>query len=266
MMRITQVESAKLRLARASWEDTGQLEQEPCSSLLNFVWKAIKKDVGYVFSKIGQNFQVIKSAFRVFELTMDPRITKEFDPTRNMLTINVWSLLFCVLSTDDIYEVGFSPNFEVGRTLIHEFEHYRFLKSKNMLGASEDQLNQFDAKYRSKAEEKAIKAEINYLKKCKKKLPATFYLKSFSIRSWGNKKTNLYVKRRELVTSGIIDGFLEQCYEMLELIRKDQNASAYNQESEKIAISDHKMISRALLLQINSRIAQKDFKKVQIDF
>jgi len=251
----------ELELAWVSWEDISQLEREPYSALLSRAWKEIKKEVSYVFSKVGQNFQDIRNAFRRFELTMDPQIDKEFDPARNMLTINVWFLFFSVFSNDSTL-VGFSPNFMVGRTFIHEFDHYSFLKSKKMLGASRDRREQFDTKHRRETEEKAIMAEIDYLKKCKKKLPPTFDFISFSTTGRKRWATTWHPGN---ATSRVINGLLRQCDEMLALVREDQNGFAYNQESKKRAVENHLRISKALI-GIDQRFEHKDYKRITINF
>lgn len=253
----------KLKLAWIASKDIKLLTTD--HPLLLDVWKSVKEESSLILSKIGNNFQEIKTAFKIIEFTMDPRISKEFDPTSCRLRYNLWTLLFGS-STDG--ETFFIPSFLTVATLIHEFNHYKFFSDHKLLGAPKEKQEEFNKQFGSELEKRAFTKEISFLKRCKEVLPKNFpvYVPTNIEWSYDGTFINPKIKVISVNRSKMIDTYIKYYEnEIRSYLDQTTNKNNYDSESQKNAIKTHKVTSKNLRIPLKIR-QSKNYPIIEVYF
>ena len=266
LIPLNELQKAKIRLAYFAWKDMNQLNKKPYSSLLKFVWDSTQDKMTDFFSQIGESFQEIKQAFRTCELTLYPKISIGFEAHRKILIINLWSWMFCSLSTQSA-DVGFAPSFFKAAELFHEFQHYEYLKDNKMLGVAETELDPLREQHGSEMEELAFRRQIEILGRYKEVAPSEILIITFKVFDWKN-SGNCTIKPKEyrLRTKGVIDGFIQQYKTAIDLVKKDASGSKYTEESDKNDVQTNQEISRALKLPMDVNQDESYYNKIEVRF
>jgi len=263
LITLNKLQETKIRLAYFAWKDIMQLSKLPHSCLLEYVWDSTKDEMCVLFNQAGESFQEIVDAFRACEFTLYPKMSMGFDAHTKFLIINLWSWMFRVLSNTQQSEVGFVPLFFNAVDLAHEYQHYNYLRKSNILGASETELDDFSKQHRGKMEEIALKKQINILKRYKNVAPPEISIITFKVTSWKNDgKCTIKPKEYRLLMKGLIDRFVQQYENAIDLVKKDTSGSKYTEESDKKDAKINKEISMALNLPIDVNLDEAHYKRV----
>jgi len=255
----------KLKLAWIAFKDIKLLTTDLNHPLLLDVWKSVKEESSFILSKVGDSFQEIKIAFKIIEFTMDPRISKEFDPTSCRLGYNLWTLLFGSSPADETF---FIPSFLAVATLIHEFNHYKFFNDHKLLGAPKEKQVEFAEQFGSELEKRAFTEEISFLKRCKEVLPKIFLVYFLKNIEWSYdgtpKKINIkkiLVNRSEMIDDHIkyYENVIESCLD------QTTNKNNYDSESLKNAIKAHRATSKNLGLPLKIK-QPKSYPVIEVYF
>jgi len=266
LINLNKLQWSNLRLAYFAWKDINKLTKKPHSSLLEFAWDSTHQEMITFFGQVGESYQEIGQSLRTYEFTLYPKISHGFDAHRESLIVNLWSWMFCNLSTQPV-EVGFAPSFLKAGELFHEFQHYKDIKDNNLLGASESALDHFSEQHRSEMEEKAFREQIKILNRYKKVAPPVVSIIAFKVIAWKNNgDCTIKPKKYTLKTKGVIDDFIQKYKGQIDLVRKDISGTKYTEESDKTDGESHLEISRALNLSIDLNKDESYYKKVKVSF
>lgn len=143
------LEDVKFRLARAGAQDIESLQDDPDILL---VWRQIRGEVAYTLREGGKSIMKIGNTFPTFRVDMWTDFPWAFDTERNSLVLRFWSLLF-------------SSAFELSAGLVHEANHYRYLKKRGMLGKPESIQEEFAKQHRRRMEILAYEEQLTFLKR-----------------------------------------------------------------------------------------------------
>jgi hypothetical protein len=254
----------KLKLSWIASRNIKLLTTNPNHRLLYDVWNSMKEELSFIFNRTENSFEKIGIAFKTFDVTMDPRVSTEFDPTPCKLKMNLLLLLFCESSFG---EIAFNLGFLMAGSLVHEYDHYNFLYKHKLLRAPKETQDEFAEQFGSEMEKSAFEKEILFLRKCEEVLPKNIQLyipKSVEWSSDGTpQKYNISVNlgnRFETIGQNInrfenvIRSYLDQT-----------NKKAYDRESELNAIKTHMMILKKLGLRLKIR-QPKSYPVIEVQF
>lgn len=143
------LEDVKFRLARAGAQDIERLQDDPDTLL---VWRQIRSEVAATLREGGKSILKIGNTFPTFGVDMWTDFPWAFDTERNSLVLRFWSLLF-------------SSIFELSADLVHEANHYRYLKKRGMLGKPESIQEEFAKQHRRRMEILAHEEALMFLKR-----------------------------------------------------------------------------------------------------
>jgi hypothetical protein len=266
-INLNDLQKAKIRLAYCARKDIDQLNRKPYSRYLKYVCDSTCEEMRSFFDQVGENLQEILEAFRTWEFTLYPEISIGFDSHREVLIINPWSWMFSVLSNADRSDVGFAPFFLKAAELVHEFQHYDYLKKNKMLGVSEAESDLFAKEHGSEMEKMAFRRQIAVLQRYKEfAVPETFII-TFRIDVWRNDGScSIKPKEYRLKTEGLIDGFVRQYEAALNLVKEDTGASKYAEESDRSDAQTNEAISKALNLPIDVNLDKTHYQRFTFAF
>ena len=98
-------------LVRKAVEDVHMLKKDRIlKKRWVWIWNNIKNEIDYVLRKDNKLIKYFTERFREFELTVDPRVSAQYVPVRDKLTLNLSYLLF-------------HPPYLTACNLIHEDDH-----------------------------------------------------------------------------------------------------------------------------------------------
>lgn len=145
----------KVRLAKIGIENISKLQDDP--ELLH-VWREIRTDVAAILKKGDKDIVAIGDFFPTFQLDMWTDSPWLFDTERDSLVVRLWSFLF-------------SSTFQLSAGLVHEANHYRYLKTRTMLGKPESVQEEFAKKHRRRMEILALDEELRFLERTASRFP-----------------------------------------------------------------------------------------------
>jgi hypothetical protein len=134
-------EDVKFRLARVGAQDIEPLQDDPDRS-----------EAASTLREGGKSVVKIGNTFPTFRVDMWTDFPWAFDTERNSLVLRFWSLLF-------------SSTFELSAGLVHEANHYRYLKKRGMLGKPESIQEEFAKQHKRRMEILAHEEELMFLKR-----------------------------------------------------------------------------------------------------
>ena len=196
MKSFSELERKKFDLARIGFYDIYKLEND---SNLKEVWEDIRSKVAKLLEKGGLNISSFAKIFPSFEISVDVDYTWGFDPDRNSLVFHLWSLLF-------------STDFEIAGALIHEGDHYEFLKNHDMLGKLPQEHEEFRKEHEKSMEIRANKKQKEFLSK---------------VRFCINARTRIKLPCREIYIE--IDKYIKQLGGYLATLKKPEGLKEYDE-------------------------------------
>jgi hypothetical protein len=264
--QMTDLQKRKIAVAYLAWKDIGAPGKSPYNHVLKDVFDLTLGEIGGFFQLVGESWQDVIQAFRIWEFTLYPRISIGFEPQRNVLIVNLWSWMFSMLSNIEQSEIGFAPLFLKASELVHEFQHYVYLNEHGMIGVPEEESELFRENHGGLMEEEAFRKQVNVLQKYKEVADPETFLITFKVDAWenGRKCKFAIIKEHRQKTADLIDRLVRQYEEAIELAKEDASASKYNEESDKHDCEINEAISKALNLPIDVRLDKTHFKTISV--
>ena len=142
-------EDSKFRLARIGALDISQLQNDP---EVRVVWQQIRTEVAFTLRKAGESIAALGHAFPTFQVDMWTDFPWAFVTERKSLVVRLWSLLF-------------ASTFKLCGGLVHEANHFRYLKKRGMLGKPDRIQEQFAKKHMRRMEILAHEEELRFLRR-----------------------------------------------------------------------------------------------------
>lgn len=159
------VEKAKLDLVWLSCKNFEALSETANQVLLDSVWEHIKIQIGPYLQDYSISLDSIAVDFKKMSLTIDPKQPFGYEPVENVLIVNLWALFFSL--TPDGFATP-TPPWQTAGNLIHEHDHYVFVRDSGMIGRTKDEIKEFNEKHRKELEKRAYSIELSFLDNCKK--------------------------------------------------------------------------------------------------
>lgn len=142
-------EDVKFRVARLGALNIESLQDDPDTLL---IWRQIRSETASTLREGGKSIMKIGDAFPTIHVDMWTDFPWAFVTDRNSLVLRFWSLLF-------------SSTFELSAGLVHEANHYRYLKKRAMLGKPEPIQADFAKQHMRRMEILAHEEELMFLKR-----------------------------------------------------------------------------------------------------
>ena len=165
-------------IAWLSCTDFGRLKESNNRAILNKTWKNLKNSLYPYFRDQPISLDAIAGDFKKITLTLNPTISFGYDPKRNILIYQLWNFLFdlCADNRECFAVPAFPP--KLAAELVHEHDHYLFLKDHDMIGKDKDE------KCEAETEKCAFAAQIAFLEKCKSNTPPSFIFEQIKVTAW----------------------------------------------------------------------------------
>jgi hypothetical protein len=153
------------------------------SRIFYFSVASVKNELYMYFKNHQITLDAIIGAFKTIHLTVDPKISMQYDSEQNTLDYHLWSLFFALCGDDGNRFCIPIPPWKLGGEIVHEFDHYLFLKEHDMIGKVKDKADEFKEKNLAEIEKRASSQQIIFLKNCRKNVPlATLTYKIMNLR------------------------------------------------------------------------------------
>jgi len=261
---LDRAEKIKLYVVWLSCTNFGALSETINIGFLKEAWGTVKDELRTYFRNYCITIDSITGAFRKINLTIDPNLPCGYDPEKDILIFNLWTLFFSL--TQDGF-VTPTPAWQTAGSLIHEYDHYVFLRDCGMIGGTEDECKHFSKENLSKLEKRAFSSQIAFFEKCKEKVPPkqrSYRLRKLKWTSDG-KHIDGEIPVFDVTGNAIKDSISEAIRQIQEVIRRIEMGESYEDFSTQNSIEESLKMVDLLSLPIVLDKTKKDYPKVEIE-
>ena len=261
---LDRTEEIKLYLMWLSCKNFSALNETKNQNLLKETWADVKANLKHYFRNYAISLESIFDTFKKINLTIDPKYPCGYDPEKDILLFNLWSLFFSL--TDDGFATS-SPPWQIGGNLIHEFDHSLFFRRFNMIGKREKDYKEFEKEHLSELEKRAYSKQIDFLEKCKKNVPCEALSYKIKVRNWSldgiaiNRNVPVFRKLKNDEMSSIHQAICQ----IRDVVHKIDTGKSYDDFSTGDSISDHLKLVKLLSLPIRLNPKRKNYPRIEID-
>jgi hypothetical protein len=246
-----------------SCENFESLKQDKNRNLLEQVWENTKKELGHYLRDYSPSLQSIVDSFRRIRFTIDPTEVAQYDPRIDTMIFNLWRLFFHPIGHEYCLP---SPALKICETLIHEFDHYSFLKERKMIGRTDQEYCKFNSEYHDVAEKRALISQCNFLKRCREMPPLHETSYKIRVTRWTNKGKPLQYSIRPLaitkkVTVELIDAMITDCESILHRMNMGEEYDAMATEG---SLESYSRMVTLLSLPIKLDSAEQSYPFVEV--
>jgi hypothetical protein len=193
---------------------------------------------------------------------MEP-VAWQFEDTSDSLIFNAWALLFT--TTGDNHWLVPQLSIHIASGLIHEYQHFAFLKEHNMLKRSEEESETFKKEYEKQMETLSSQKEIDFLRKS---LNIDFDIKHiplFRVYEWTNEGSP---ERMDKYRCSFTDDEYRQDIMCLIQDRKDRlkDVQTDKYEVEATSFNREAFIQTSKLLSLDPKMNGSDKRRITFDF
>jgi hypothetical protein len=253
----------KLYLIWLSCKSFDSLKKGKNRILLGQVWENTKNELEYYFRNNRISLQSILDSFNKIRFTINPTEVGEYDPRIDALILNLWALLFHPIALE--FCAPTHP-LKICESLVHEYDHYCYLKENELIGKQEEKIAEFSSKHYNEVEKRALLSQCDFLEMCKKK--AFSHKTSYRIRvnKWSEKGKPLnpwiqpFPITRE-TTLSLIDGMISDVKNILSQMAQGGEYETIASESSRESYA--RMVS-LLSLPIKFPSREEDYPFVEI--
>lgn len=168
-----------LHLIWLSCTDFKALSDKKNKADIDQLWKTKKKELAEYFEGQKVTFERIQTDLNEIILNINPQNSFCYDPERFVTVFNLWSLFLDKTPNSVILSLPW----KLSGQLVHEHNHYLFLKKAGMIGKDKETLYKFYKDNWVEAEVNAFAAQIEFLKLCEKKI-ASSNVYFYNVTEW----------------------------------------------------------------------------------
>jgi len=260
---LNETEKTGLYLTWLSCNDFGALRKIENQVLLKKAWANIKGRLPHYFKNHVISLDSIVKTFKKINLTINPKIDCAYDPEKDMLIYNLWSLFFS--STNDEFATP-KPPWQIAGLLIHEYDHYLFFRKSAMIGKTEKEYEEFNREHLNELEKRAYSNQIAFLEKCKKKVPSKALTYKIRIRKWSpdGKPIDHEIPVIPMAKKGIINQINQVILQYRNVLRKIEVGKGYDDFSREDSMKSHLKIIDLLSLPIKLDPSKDNYPRIEI--
>jgi hypothetical protein len=229
---------------------------------LNSVWAFIKNKLNPFFQNQEITFNVIAKDFREFVLNINPNLSFSYDPEKNSLYFNLWTIFFDA----DANAMIPSLPWKLAGELVHEHDHYLLLDSMEMIGKDKETQDTFFAKNWGKAEIRAFIAQAIFLKNCKERISSAV-VEEFRITGWtldGKPLPGSYYKLMTVPKTKMLEQIDSCIAEYTNKIEQIKKGFSYPKAAVANDNSFNLKTARLLSLPINLKNLKEPFAEIKL--
>jgi len=179
------------------------------------------------------------------------------------MIFNLWNLFFSLPNNGFVIS---TPSWKTAGELIHEFDHYQFLKEHSLIGKTEQELEEFNNNYRHQLEKRGHMRLKDFLKRCKNIVPSETSLYKIRVREWSStgEPINCDASPIRLPRKNMIDSIEDAIRQISDVIGKIDSGEDYDKSSTENSMQINLKIKEVLSLPIELDPSRKDYPKVEI--
>lgn len=255
------IERNKLFLVWLSCKDFNSLKRGKNQDIITSVWKHTKKEIEDSMNSYTTSMRSIAEQFGKIRLTVDPRKSCSYDPQEEGLTFNLWKLFFAVTSDEKFCSP--TPAWQTGGILVHEFDHYNYLKESGMSTKAEKEQEEFKKEYSSEIERRAFLKQKAFFETCEARLPTAMQTYIIRIEKWSKLGApSKYEVHPVQLTRDSINNAVIQITRVIEQIDKGEK---YDEMSETNDVKNSLRMMELLSLPFKMSLREKDYPSIEID-
>jgi len=261
---LDRTERIKLHLIWLSCKNFSALSKTENQALLKEAWANVKRNIRRYFRNYATSLGLIINAFKKINLTIDPNLHYGYDPEKDVLIFNLWSLFFSL--TSDEFATP-TPPWQTAGVLIHEFDHYLFFRESSMIGKTEKNYDEFNKEHLGELEKRAFHNQVTFLEKCKKNVPCETLDYKIRIRKWSadGKTTDSEIPVFRTSKNGVIDNINQAIRQYRDVLLRIEAGRNYDDFSTKDSIEDHSKMVDLLSLPIKLGPNRKNYPKIEVE-
>jgi hypothetical protein len=231
--------------------------------LLEQIWENIKDRLDPYFKNYHRSLQTIVGAFTRIHLTIDPTLVGAYDPKADAFSYNLWELFFSPVK--DAFCVPSHP-LKICETLVHEFDHYCYLKEHDMICKTDREYAEFDKTHRFKVEKRAFLSQIHFLRHCKEKAPPHETYNGIRVTGWTERGKPLGLRTQPIAmtkktTLELIDSMIADCEKV---IQRMDSGEIYDEMATRSTLQSCSKIVSILSLPIKLQEKEQAYPSVEI--
>jgi len=250
-----------LHIAWLSTVDFERLTEKNNLSILNKTWKNLKNNLYPYFKDQALSLDDVANDFKKITLTLNPSLSLCYDPKQGKLIYQLWGFLFDLIADDrECFAMPALPAKLAGE-LVHEHNHYLFLRDHDLIG------KETNCEYEDEMEQRALGAQIDFLKKCKRNAPASSLIEQIKVSEWTidgvptlHSGSSIDIISRTQLIALIDDQIQTQNQASAEV-----DEGIYYSETGKIGMSHCSDMARALSLPIKLNRKKEAYPEIIID-
>jgi len=260
---VDRIEKTKLYLVWLSCKDFESLKDDRNRKLLEQVWKKIKNDMQFYFKGYSVSLQSIIAKFQIIKLTLDPRVPFGYDPQTHSLIYNLWKLFF-TLPADESFCIP-KPAWQMAGGLIHEHDHYTFLKEHEMIGKPEEAQKEFVKKFVFETEKRAFSSELGFYESCRSIMPS-YQTYAVTVKKWTKEGRPIQkdIKPISLSKEDALASLDSAITQLKDVVKRIESGEDYEDFSADQSIMDCEKMAQCLSLQIKLDKKREDYPKIEI--
>lgn len=260
---LDKIEETKLHLTWLSCKDFSSLNDSVNQTLLKETWINIKSELRAYFKNNVISLQSIVKTFKRIIITIDPRLPCAYDPEKDVLIFNLWSLFFTL--TNDGFATPVPP-WDAAGQLVHEFDHYLYFKENDMIGKREKDYEEFDKENLCHLEKRAYSNQKTFLEKCKNKVPFETLMYKIKIRNWSQdgKFIDFEAPIIQMCKEKMKDSIDHAICQISNIVDSIDTGKRYDVLSTEDSVNKHSKMIEILSLPIKLDREKKDYPKIEI--
>lgn len=230
--------------------------------LLEKIWKNKKNELEYYLRDYSSSLQSITNSFGRVGFTIDPTEEGEYDPRIDTMIFNLWALLFSPIERQ--YCIPSHP-LNICEILIHEFDHYCFLKEHDMIGRTDQEFYRFNNDRFNEAEKRALLSQCNFLEKSKEKARSHESYR-ISVIDWTKKGEPLFssLKRFEISREETVQMIYGNIDDYKNVLRQIDIGKEYDEMATASSIKSYSKLVTILSLPIKLEPVEHQYPIIEI--
>jgi hypothetical protein len=265
---LDKMEQNKLYLVWLSSKDFSKLNENKNQALLKDVWASMKNELFIYFQNQQTALETITGDFKSIWLTLDPKISMQYDAEQNTLEYHLWCLFFSLGGDKGNSFVIPTPAWKLGGELVHEHDHFLFLNEHDMIGKGKDKSDDFKEKHAKEIEKKAYSRQLDFLSKCKDNVPPltlTYRIEKMQWARDGRPLTDLSTPITKLTTEDMQKSIEQAIHGYSEVAREVESGGNYDDSVDENNVQTNSEMERIMSLPTKLDAKKKGYPKIEME-
>jgi hypothetical protein len=188
----------------------------------------------------------------------------QYDAEQDKIEYNLLGLFFEL--SEDLNFVYPTLPWKLGGEIIHEFDHYQFLRENDMVGKGEKQ-DKFKKTHLVEIEKRAYSKQLDFLKNCLNNVPTSTLMYKLRVEEWaidGKELKKFEAIALKLPSEVIVESINNAITGYSNVVSKLDEGFDYEDSCDKNNLEINSHIMKALSLSLQIGAANSNYPRVEM--